>query len=901
MNVIILGMHRSGTSMLSGLLEKAGFYVGSESELLKSGEQNLKGFYERKDIRDVNDEILKENFFDWDIVAGYSVDVLSKESRLSYQQKIESILNSFSTHGNWLLKEPRFCLLYPLIKELTCNSLKVVIYRDPFSTAKSLWIRNGIAFQYGLLLWEKYYTLLINELRTEENVYVVRYESLVSSPQDEVIELLNWLSKQSGMEFDSDLASNAVNFIDEKLNRNKKSVLHDGLQALSDNQQLILQMLDHYKSNGLTRIPASNYLDILLEQNQLLHMEFKRLQLENKEIKKIKSRLSWELTKPLRYFGDKFPGAAMFVDKMTRLIVRAIKLFLFKNNSSKRHLYWNLPDELDTEIKTYKNTTKATNNIAVVTAIFGGYDKLSIPFKLQDEIDYICFTDNPIDSYGIWQIRQTPYYHPCPTRMARYVKLHLLDLLSEYETLIWVDGNIVICGDLMKYVHAFDVNDTDIGLISHPLRDCIYEEAKACIQRAKDNELAINTQVEHYRKLGIPKKSGLFETNFFITRKSQKSRRFFKAWWGEIERFTKRDQLSVVVAQHASDIKYSYIMPRHLSVRNNKDFKIVEHAYMRHFSLPEYLKSYSQIVDPVPGANRFDSVIQQETKQVAGLTIDIIVCVHNALDDVKGCLESVIKYRGVNENLIIINDYSDKETTDYLSSTFSTQQGVKLIHNDENLGYIRSANIGMKQSNADLVILLNSDTLVVKNWANKIATVAFSQSNIGIVGPMSNAAGYQSIPEIKRTKEQTAINPVPSHLTLESINELCGELAYHNFYPRVPLVHGFCFAIKREVIDEIGYFDDVHFQKYYGEENDYCFRAKKAGFELAIATNTYIYHSKSKSIDDDERVKYMGLAGKQLRILHGAVAVKTACEQMENHPLLIRMRIESKPVFDRES
>ncbi|HEX9808092.1 MAG TPA: hypothetical protein VGC25_00615, partial [Alphaproteobacteria bacterium] len=73
-------------------------------------------------------------------------------------------------------------------------------------------------------------------------------------------------------------------------------------------------------------------------------------------------------------------------------------------------------------------------------------------------------------------------------------------------------------------------------------------------------------------------------------------------------------------------------------------------------------------------------------------------------------------------------------------------------------------------------------------------------------------------------------------------------------------------------------------------ENDYCFRARAAGFEPAIATNTFVFHRKSASIGEDERRLWMARAGERLRELHGVEAVELACRQMAEHPLLARMR-----------
>jgi GT2 family glycosyltransferase len=118
-----------------------------------------------------------------------------------------------------------------------------------------------------------------------------------------------------------------------------------------------------------------------------------------------------------------------------------------------------------------------------------------------------------------------------------------------------------------------------------------------------------------------------------------------------------------------------------------------------------------------------------------------------------------------------------------------------------------------------------------------------------------------------------------------------------NCQPEVPLVHGFCFGIRKEVIDHIGFFDEIFFDRYYGEENDYCFRASSAGFKMVIATHTFVFHRKSASIEEEERLIYMKKAGKRLRKMYGVEKVKLACLQMENHPLLKRMRCHAQGFY----
>lgn len=234
--------------------------------------------------------------------------------------------------------------------------------------------------------------------------------------------------------------------------------------------------------------------------------------------------------------------------------------------------------------------------------------------------------------------------------------------------------------------------------------------------------------------------------------------------------------------------------------------------------------------------------------------IDIVLCVHNALDDVARCLESIATNLKDHYRLIIVDDGSSSPTAEFLAEFCARVPHAKIVRNEIALGYCKAANIGLRQSSADFVILLNSDTIVTSNWADKLRKAVRSVEGAGIVGPLSNAASYQSIPSVRGTSRQTAVNLLPLGMSAEDLNEWCASRVRNTSAEViVPLVHGFCFGITRETIDMIGFFDEEAFPRGYGEENDYCLRAVNAGILPVVALDTFVYHAKSKSYSDETR------------------------------------------------
>lgn len=266
-------------------------------------------------------------------------------------------------------------------------------------------------------------------------------------------------------------------------------------------------------------------------------------------------------------------------------------------------------------------------------------------------------------------------------------------------------------------------------------------------------------------------------------------------------------------------------------------------------------------------------------------TVDIIIPVHNAPHLTEMCLNSVARTRDpVKHRIILIDDGSDTETQSILEFFTEEHQNTVLSRNLEAQGFTKAANKGLRESSGQMAIILNSDTEVPKNWIQKLARTLFGTNGVGIVGPLSNAASYQSIPRVEpnsqeRIHRQTVINELPPGMTMADVNGLLESIDWGHPI-RVPLVHGFCFAVRREVMADIGYFDEITFPRGYGEENDYCFRATDAGWGLAISPDTYIWHKKSGSYSPETRADLTAASRDALISRYGKKRLDTASQSL---------------------
>ena len=144
------------------------------------------------------------------------------------------------------------------------------------------------------------------------------------------------------------------------------------------------------------------------------------------------------------------------------------------------------------------------------------------------------------------------------------------------------------------------------------------------------------------------------------------------------------------------------------------------------------------------------------------------------------------------------------------------------------------------------MVFLNSDTIVTPHWLRNLQLAAYSADRVATATPFSNNAGAFSAPIAGQD------NPLPNKLSVDQCARLVARFSAR-FYPTVPTGNGFCMYVRRDCIEEIGALDAEAFPRGYGEENDFCMRASRAGWSHVIDDATLIYHSRSASFGDEKR------------------------------------------------
>jgi GT2 family glycosyltransferase/glycosyltransferase involved in cell wall biosynthesis len=221
----------------------------------------------------------------------------------------------------------------------------------------------------------------------------------------------------------------------------------------------------------------------------------------------------------------------------------------------------------------------------------------------------------------------------------------------------------------------------------------------------------------------------------------------------------------------------------------------------------------------------------------AAVRCDVVVPVHNALRSTKNCLRTLRENAPPWARIVVVNDGSDGRTTAFLRE----QEGIILLENEANLGFVRTANRGLLFSDAPWVCLLNSDTLMTAGALERMVERCERDGRIGLCCPLSNNAINLSV-------------RIPPGEDVFSFAERVSRTS-PALYPDAVTAVGFCLLVRRELIRSVGVFDEA-FGHGYGEETDLHYRARAAGWRSVVADDTFVYHRQGASFDDgDQRMR----------------------------------------------
>jgi GT2 family glycosyltransferase/glycosyltransferase involved in cell wall biosynthesis len=229
---------------------------------------------------------------------------------------------------------------------------------------------------------------------------------------------------------------------------------------------------------------------------------------------------------------------------------------------------------------------------------------------------------------------------------------------------------------------------------------------------------------------------------------------------------------------------------------------------------------------PIPG--------RSAAARHTGDRVTIIIPVHSGYDETLACLDSVAcSVDSTAAEIVVIDDASpDPHLAAALDAKASTG-GCRLLRNESNLGYPGAVNRGFEFRPEGDVVLLNADAVVFGDWLQRLRRAAYSAPDIGTVTPFTNAGSIMSYPAGRESAIDTD--------RARELDRLAGRVN-RGLVAELPTGVGFCLYIRGDCRAETGLFEAMAFDRGYGEENDFCMRARRLGWRHVAAADVFVQH-----------------------------------------------------------
>lgn len=204
------------------------------------------------------------------------------------------------------------------------------------------------------------------------------------------------------------------------------------------------------------------------------------------------------------------------------------------------------------------------NKIAILTAISGSRDRLSVPTVIHENADYFAFVDEPTEEQiGPWkQLKIYPFTNDerfLNRRKAKPYKIMPELFVPGYDFYFWADATHDVVVNPQDIADQY-LKDSSIAVFKHKHRNCGYQEAAEIIRLEYDHLNNVTNQIKEYQKLNFPFEFGLFELPVIVRRNCFETTTFNLMWWEQICKFSSRDQISFPFCVWKTGIKFS-IMP----------------------------------------------------------------------------------------------------------------------------------------------------------------------------------------------------------------------------------------------------------------------------------------------------------------------------------------------------
>ncbi|MCA9752976.1 MAG: glycosyltransferase [Gemmatimonadetes bacterium] len=851
--ILVLGMHRSGTSALTRVLHLLGADLGSN--LMPPSPANPKGYWEHADIVSLHDDALAQLGRTWDDPRPIDAERLRGPDLAPVRRQLRDLLErEFGDTALWAVKDPRLCRLLPLwapvLEELGVTPRFLLAHRDSREVAASLARREHMDSGFAHLLWLEH--VLVAERATRGSVRSsLWYGDLLGDWRDVMGRVASELRIAWPNPLES-VATEVDTFLDPSMRHHRSSEdplpawnreVTDALLA-DDGNALDRVAYSFAEAGGLffpwaERVSAGNRTTVQLLQERTVRAARLRDRVRDLEEHLATAVASREAAGPA--IAPASPANASLRDLLERegtTIVRdhdtpegdprvsiVIPLYgrvdltakcleslaantpegsfevILVDNASKD----STPDllaRLDGNVKIVRNE----KNLGFATACNQGAALAATPNLL--------FLNNDTEAHAGW-LEPLLETLEDPTVGVVGAKLLFPDGLVQHAgvALATRPSRIPLVAFHLHYGVPADAPEVNVAhevpvvtgaclLIRRSLFDSIggfdtffwngYEDVDLCLQAGARGARVVYqpaSVLTHHESMSGPER---------FTRVGENERLLSSRWMGKVP----------------------------VDFATDPDGKLTPTGQGR-------IRPWSP--------NR--AALQTEGN-ASRPSASIVILTRNQLPHTQRCLESIERHTPEPHEIVVVDNGSTDGTVKWVADWAASRPHVLLLENLGNRGFGAGCNAGIAAAHGREIVLLNNDTVVTSGWLTGLLDVLDDHPDCGIVGPMTN---YASGPQVLAQPGYGDLDELDA-FALERAAEFAGQ---SHAARRLP---AFCWLVRRTLIDAIGGFDPV-FGLGNFEDDDFCLRAAQAGFSARYALDVFVHHVGSRTFAG-EKIDY---------------------------------------------
>jgi glycosyltransferase involved in cell wall biosynthesis len=900
--IIVLGMHRSGTSVLSRSLNIFGFKHGNK--LLEKGFDNPKGYFEDYDIVELNDKILKKLNINWNLFFPTVRYSFSKNDFIEYTEEAVLLLQrKINLNPFFIIKDPRLCRLLffwkNVFKILKIKTFYVFSIRDPINIALSLKKRNNFYPEQAFMLWFEYLLFAVNDTLEEQTVFI-EYDKILDFPKKEIERIgtiLNIKNRINNLE----LKNFTNSFLDSNLNHHrliKKNNNNLPLKYLKFHKYLLeyCSLISYQKSSISIQFFKDLYQSYINEDHfffsffnnitqvtQVKEQEIVNLtqvtQAKDREINEILNSTCWKITLPIRIIGS-------FLRRITIFTKKAYEYFLLVKKEIKN--------------KNIINIIKLVIKVFIKSG-FNGLKHSLVELKKKNNFSYYQwildneiltkdeerFLKNKILNFKYKPLVSIvmPVYNSDIGFLEQAINSVLKQSYNNWELCIADDFSSN--KNVSLILKKFEKKDNRIKVVYRKSNGHISEASNSALKIAQgewitflDHDDMLNEHALFYIVNSINDNPNIkliySDEDKILENTSLRGDPYFKTDWNR-ELFYGQNYIIHVACYKTDiinaiggfrvefegsqdyDLTLRYIekiqdheishVPRILYHWRISDLSTSKNIQNKKYSVTNGIKALNEHLNRIGIEATTEIVHGQYYKINYSLPKDlplvtIIIPTKNNYLYLKKCIDSILeKTTYLNYEILIINNNStDENILSYLSELSLNYKIQVILDSTSPFNYSLINNNAVAMASGDLICFMNDDTEVISNnWLAEMVSLTL-QKNVAFVGCKLLYADNT----IQHAGVVLGLGGLAGHAFKYFPSTSPGYFFRALLTSEYSAVTAACTLIKKEIFLKLKGFDPDNLKVAFNDV-DICIKAIDKGYRNIFTPFALLYHYESKS------------------------------------------------------